>query len=118
MKYAYRKDQDSAKINNGKSFGLVSAIRSTVMCCMKVLHSIIKYNKNDSNSLESKTVKKGVQDVEDAIKIVYDEFKNSQFQPTSLRESVSGPDEKMFAEQFLERLYYILRFVVTFKVDV
>ena len=117
MKYAYRKDQDSAKINNGKSFGLVSAIQSTVMCCMKVLHSVIKYNKKtDSKSLESKTVKKGIQDVEDAIKIVYDEFKNSLFQPTSLQESVSGPDEKMFAEQFLERLYYILRFVVTFKV--
>lgn len=114
IKYAHRKDQDSAKRNNGKSFGLVSAIRSTVMCSMKVLHAILKHNK--SGSLSSKPIKKrGIQDVEDTIKMVYDEFRNAQFQPTSLSESVSGPDEGKFAEQLLERLYYILRFVVTFK---
>lgn len=110
IKYAHRKDQDSAKRNNGKSFGLVSAIRSTVMCSMKVLHAILKHNKSGSS-----IKKRGIQDVEDTIKMVYDEFRNAQFQPTSLSESVSGPDEGKFVGQLLERLYYILRFVVTFK---
>jgi hypothetical protein len=112
IKYAHRKDEDSGAVNNGKSFGLVSAIRGTVMCSMKVLHTIIRHN---NGSKLSRPVKRGIQDVEETIKIVYDEFKNAQFQPTSLRESVSGPDEKKFAEQFLERLYYVLRFVITFK---